>query len=654
MRMFKKEIWKILIRQRVLLWLLVFFIIKILSTFWGNESRPEYDTVEYRQYLEQYGGMLTYDAKQSFDHCYKEMRSVSEVINDLEDDFAQGVISENEYLEQMQRATQIKNKQPLTELFNDKIKYAEENPKIHYIIHNYGWEELLTVEKIDVLLIVFIFLIMVPMFCGEYESEMYYLHLCSRFGRNPLIATKIVAGMVLSIGMSIFSSLADYLYYWLNGGMEYGYAPVQSLSFFENSNLTCSLNQLWNKIVICRGVGAVYLTVMIFLISILLKRSLLCIVSNLVIVVVPMCFSKISNMKYWIPSPTGFLYATGYFYPNQYDYYIPDDIESFSEIEKYISFPEFTCVQRSIIFIAAFIIISAAMVLIFGGYKEKIRIMHGIQIYEKLKKINFFRSVGMVLLLSGIVVTMSGCVREQSTDDEEYACTMHVGDAKTDTYEFMVDGNNITAVEISSGKQFPVIRDVFEQLDNDTDTNLSIFTIKNYLFYSKVADDEWQIHKVDLKNFQDHCVYTQKVNNGLFCSYNLVLVSSDNYYVCDSRTLQTFYIDRSTGKWTTLGSIGSLTLGDYGNKMYYENDESKLVEYNFSDNTAKTYDEIVLPSRYSIRNNGATYFINDNYCYYINILDNNYIYKYDFDDGSNVLHSKDENIDDIKKLKVYG
>ena len=648
MRLLKKEIWKILLRQKVLFWLLVFAVIKILSVNFSNDIRPEYDTKEYRQFLEQYGGHINYKKNESFNECYKEMLSATESINNLEDEYIQGKISEKEYIEQLQKATMLKNEQSLIEQFNDKMVYASKNPKQHFIIHDYGWEEILTKENIDILLIVFIFLIMVPMFCSEYESEMQYLHLCSKFGRNKLIAIKIGVGIVIALGMSVFSSVTEYFYYWMNGGMSYGFAPVQSLAFFENSNLNCSLFQIWSQIVICRSLGAVFLSVMIFLVSIFLKRSLLCIVTNIVAVIIPICFSNISNLKYMIPLPTGLLYATGFFYPDQYNYNIPEDIESFSEIEKYISFPAFTSFQRNLIFGIVVFILIGMIALIFKGYNENIRVINARHIYERIKKIRVSRSISCMFLVSCMVFTMSGCVRERTLDDEKFARTMHVGDSKTDRYEFTVDGNNITAEEISTGKQFPVIRDVFEQLKGDDDSKLSLVTIENYLFYSKVEDDEWQIHRVNLENFEDSCVYTKEVNNSLECSYYLALVSADNYFVCDAQTQKTFYIDRNTGKWNSLGYIGFLTLGDYGNKIYYEDQNNHLIEYDICDETKKAYDEIILPSQYSTRNNGAAYYIEDDYCYYRNMLKDNYIYKYSFTDGSNVLYSKDKSISDIE------
>ena len=138
------------------------------------------------------------------------------------------------------------------------------------------------------------------------------------------------------------------------------------------------------------------------------------------------------------------------------------------------------------------------------------------------------------------------------------------------------------------------------------------------------------------------------MNDYLLCGYNLVLVSADYYFVCDSQTQKTFYIDRNTGKWTSLGYIGFLTLGDYGNKIYYEDQNNHLIEYDMCNETEKTYDEIVLPSQYSTRYESATYYIEDDYCYYINMLKDNYIYKYCFSDGSNVLYSKNKTIDDIE------
>ena len=221
MRLLKKEIWKILFHQKALLWLVIFAIIKLLSVNLMNDTRPEYDGAEYRQFLKQYGGQLDDDKQKSFDECYKNLRLASKNIDDLEDDYAQKKISEKEYLKQLKIQNKIKNQQSLIEQFNDKMIYANKNLQKHFIIHNYGWEEILTRENLDIVLIVFIFVIMIPIFCSEYESEMQCLQLCSRYGRNWLITIKLAIGIIIATGMSIFSSASEYIFYRLNGGMIY-------------------------------------------------------------------------------------------------------------------------------------------------------------------------------------------------------------------------------------------------------------------------------------------------------------------------------------------------------------------------------------------------------------------------------------------------
>lgn len=648
MRLLKKEIWKILFHQKALLWLVIFAIIKLLSVNLMNDTRPEYDGAEYRQFLKQYGGQLDDDKQKSFDECYKNLRLASKNIDDLEDDYAQKKISEKEYLKQLKIQNKIKNQQSLIEQFNDKMIYANKNLQKHFIIHNYGWEEILTRENLDIVLIVFIFVIMIPIFCSEYESEMQCLQLCSRYGRNWLITIKLAIGIIIATGMSIFSSASEYIFYRLNGGMIYGDAPVQALEFFDSSNLNCSLNELWQIVVISRCVGTIFLCITIYAVSILLKRSLLSIVANLLILIIPICFSNVSNLKYVIPLPTGLIYATGLFYPNQYDYNIPDDIESFSDIQKYISFPEFSTFQRNLVFGTVFLVMLVLVVLIYRGYKEKIHITNISQLSEKLAK-KKLRSFSCIILAGCMLLTMSGCVRQRPTDDEKFSRIMHANANKTDEYEFDIDEANITAKEVSTGKQFTIIRDVFEQLDaNENFVNLAMVVIENYLFYSKLEENEWQIHRVSLKDFEDKCVFTKELTEDALGGYYINLVSAENYFAVDVMSQKTYCIDRNTGEWTLMGNVGSITLGDYGNKAYYENQDNQLVEYDIHSGKEKIFEDIVLPSRYSMKGSMETYYIDDDFCYYINNLQNNYMYKYSFKDGSNVLYSKDKTIADLQ------
>jgi hypothetical protein len=218
--------------------LIVFFVLlKAGSLFFLCDARPEYDSTEYRIYLEQFGGRSDEEKQDAFDEIYQKLLSASGNINDLEDDYAQGQISQKEYLEQLSQVTKYKNEESVIKTFREKMVYASEDEQKHFVIHDYGWTQLLTEEHPDFLLVVLLFLLMVPVWCREYETEMYYLQLCSRNGRTRLTAVKIVMGSIMAVLLSLAFSLMEYLYYMANGGMEYGYAPVQSLAFFYESSL---------------------------------------------------------------------------------------------------------------------------------------------------------------------------------------------------------------------------------------------------------------------------------------------------------------------------------------------------------------------------------------------------------------------------------
>lgn len=79
---------------------------------------------------------------------------------------------------------------------------------------------------------------------------------------------------------------------------------------------------------------------------------------------------------------------------------------------------------------------------------------------------------------------------------------------------------------------------------------------------------------------------------------------------------------------------GSSHLGEYGNKVYYQNYENHIAVYDLRTKDTLVYEEVNLRSDSSIKNS-AQYCICGKYCYYTNILDNDYIYRYDFETGEN-------------------
>lgn len=339
-----KEMRKFFIRQYVLIWLVVFFCLKVISTYFFSDADEVENREIYYSYLDEFGGKLDAQKEEALLARYDEFNQSSAKLNELEQQYDEGEITQEDYLQQLSEVAKIKQEGEVVKLFHSKYEYAAENPKTHYIMDENGWTQLLTEEHLDYLLVLLLFLISVPMFCSEYETEMNVLQLCSKNGRERLTLLKILLLGLVAMAVAFLFSLVDFCFYQQKYGLALGDAPMQSLQFFEESIHHFTLMQLWWMVTFTRMVGALFLSMMILAVSVVVKKSLLSIVVNALLVSLPIVFSNSARLKYMLPLPTGLLYGTGYYFSDIYEY----SYEA-GEMEKNVSFQSFTQRQLGLI-----------------------------------------------------------------------------------------------------------------------------------------------------------------------------------------------------------------------------------------------------------------------------------------------------------------
>ncbi|RDU24900.1 hypothetical protein [Anaerosacchariphilus polymeriproducens] len=610
--MIKNEAYKFFIKQRVLLCILVFIGLKIIFTIYMAGTSETKPTDSYTEYLKILGGELNDEKTAYIEKQYEKLKNVSTGINDLEEQVALGHITQEEYEQTLRELSKTKQEQTEIKLFYQKYQYALENRKQHYIIDEEGWNEVLTTEKMDILLIFFIFIISIPVFCSEYETEMNYLQLCSRKGRDRLTLIKIVMTCMTSLILCLFCLLCDFMRLKFLYGMDFAYAPIQSLTFFKNSGLKLTLWHLMGLIMAVKILGSIFLTVFIMAISILFHKSLITILVSGAGTILPAFLTSSAKLKYLLPLPTGLLSGAGYFFPDIYKYQlVSSDIDL--DVEKYLSFSAFTVRERTLHFLLYFIVILILVALIFIGYKGTLRIF---------------------LMLSISCMLLCGCAKSDIYNEEVfYENSSESNHIVTDKYYFYQKDNNILCKNIDTGDEFSIIRDPFKQTKDDFECSLSMFATNQYLYYAKDYDQVLIIYRVNLTNFEEDVIYSKEYQGNHY--YNLAVVTENKFYVYDSESSDFYEISRKYHKWNCLGNIEYLTTGDYGNKIYYENLNSQLVKMDVSTGKQHIYNDISLHSKYSTQS--SRFCIQSDYCYYTNLMDHDYIYKYCFATGENQL-----------------
>lgn len=537
-----KEMRKFFIRQYVLIWLVVFFCLKVISTYFFSDADEVENREIYYSYLDEFGGKLDVQKEEALLARYDEFNQSSAKLNELEQQYDKGELTQEDYLQQLSEVAKIKQEGEVVKLFHSKYEYAAENPETHYIIDENGWTQLLTEEHLDYLLVLLLFLISVPMFCSEYETEMNVLQLCSKNGRERLTLLKILLLGLVAMAVAFLFSLVDFCFYRQKYGLALGDAPMQSLQFFEESIHHFTLMQLWWMVTFTRMVGALFLSMMILAVSVVVKKSLLSIVVNALLVSLPIVFSNSARLKYMLPLPTGLLYGTGYYFSDIYEY----SYEA-GEMEKNVSFQSFTQRQLGLIAGMTAVVLIGLIFVVVWKYLD---------LHIHRKKSSF---VTAVLLVSLLTLGLSGCSREK----EEFYENMSVQNlvSMTDQYQFTLDFlNRIICSDLETGESFSVLRNVFEQDSNDASFSVTFFATNQYLYYAKDYQEternydehfEFQIYRVDLSDFLEECVYSKTYSHEDLTSFGLYFVSENYFYVHmnEDNTEKYYTINRRTGEW---------------------------------------------------------------------------------------------------------
>lgn len=626
--------------QRMMLWLVLVILLKILGTFYGAEKSEPDLPEEYPAYFRILGGKVTEEKRQYIEQRYRNLSTVPGQINDLEDDYESGKIGRRDYLDRIAELSKIKKEERCIKLFYNRYEYASKDTDRRYIVQDAAWEELLTKEHLDFLLILFLFLMAVPLFCEEYQSEMQMLQVCS-VGRRivPVVKMILMAGVALLT--AFLFSVTEYFAYTSQLGGEYSHAPIQSLTFFEESSLPFSFLELWGFQTACRMFGAVFLVLVIMAVSILVKKNLLTVIGSVLTVVIPAAISNVPKIKYILPCPAGLLYGAGYFYPNQYDYDLTEDGDV---VEKILVFKAFS--WRELALLGIFFLLCMVLLVCFGIHcyqnkylwKEFVMRRHG-KGSGKMKVLRqIFMSACMALLSLLSAICLPGCGLKEVNGGESFYENSSSGNSLINhRYRFTVENNNILMHDLKTGKESYLLRDVFVQAGEGENYELSAYVTEDYLYYGKDTDTELLIYRVDLSDFSSKCIY-QKECDEINVRYELELVSSRAFYVYDIFHCENYCIDREDGSWTRFNAASGLYAAEYGNVVYYEDMESRIACFDARTGKEKAFPKIAIRSQFSATS--SAFHIYGNRCFYTNMLDHDNIYCYHISTGENKLFMK--------------
>jgi hypothetical protein len=265
------------------------------------------------QYLMKVNGKLTEEKENFIANEEKRLNDANSESNNIADRYIKGEISEEEFILKNKKIDKQLEKADAFKILYDQYKFIKQKPEERFFLYTNGWTNLLAHESLDMILIFLILIIITPIFTNEYEKDMIPLIITSKNGKGIISAYKIIAASIITILVTLSFSLIEYICCYLRYGLPSGSFPLESIMFFGTSKHHISLLQTYLYICLIKVIGFLVFTYFVLFISIILRGTILTLLTSLSLVLVPYFIYLNNSVIYRLPLPLGFMIGNGYF-----------------------------------------------------------------------------------------------------------------------------------------------------------------------------------------------------------------------------------------------------------------------------------------------------------------------------------------------------
>lgn len=621
--------------QKGWLWISLYFSFSLAFLFFFDtpkNSEVEMNTSAYHYYLDLVHGPHTDETEQLFKNEAAKISEAQVALTKIYDDYYDGHISEKELQDSVPSLEKvIENEQGFKTIF-DQYMYVRENPDNRYYLATNGWDGLLSTEQLDFGLLLLLLLLVTPVFCAEFSSDMHSLHLTLRKGTREHAITKMLLVLLVVIILSILSVMMRYGFYEMKYGLDHGDYPIQSLSYFGTSLKDLSLFStfLWSTSL--KIFGNLIFVMFIMLFSVWTKKYALTLFSSTVVILLPYYLFTLDSSKYFLPGPLGFMLSTGYFRGSEYER------NPFTD--------QMDVIYEGVPIMTMFILLIISLCIGIGAWI--VILYHHTNTWYTRKRRHKLQSLSITLLLfCMIAVSLVGCDSSNKADKEhDIFNSISRQTFENDSYRFYIDiteDNRPVFEDKETGEIENLMRSPFSSL---TSVEPYIYGNGSFVYYMKMDYDKSGFYKetnrlslieVDTTTFDEKVIYEKNANMAKDTFLNLhttddidflgitsVFVDKEHIYlVVDDSQIRR--ISRLTGKTDTIiqTSISNNIAYD-GKYIYYPNEAYQIIKYD-----TQTEKEMTIPDITSTQ-----FFLTENELYYVNRQDNYRIYAMNLSDSS--------------------
>ncbi|MFD0710808.1 TolB family protein [Paenibacillus sp. GCM10027626] len=605
---FRYELKKMLLKQKGLLFIVLYFVCSLASLMIGDQpANPDAVTngAHYQYYLQQVKGRFTAETDEFFKAEASRISQAKVELRKLYDDYYDREITEAELTAKAEPLEALLEHQYGFQTIYDQYTYVRENPENRYFLATNGWAGLLAGDKLDVLFVLLLLVLIAPVFCFEYESRMDTLLLTVKKGIRTHARCKILLALITVVVLCLLSAIVQLSFFSLKYGLEDGSYPLQSLSYFGLSTKTLTLQQAFFWMTAGRIFGCLVFAMMIIATAVYVKRYALTLFICTAVILLPHYSFALESTKYWLPGPLGFMLASGFLRGNEFEYNLFTD--------------QMDAVYKEVTGGAVLLLLTVTLLLGIALYIGVMR--RQMNMWSLHRRRGKAAAAGMLLTVMTTAV-LSGCTSSAPAESKLIYNEAARFTYDNDQYRFRVDTADPDRVQIvyenkATGEQEQLIRQPLRALMQVQPLIAGRGPFVYYLKYDneksgfREMTDRFSVVEVDTRTFDERIIFERNVSGdrGEFLGiYGGSGAAESSFFV----TLRSFFvgereiyfvgeheirkIELRTGKSKTIITASLLgNIGYDGRTIYYLNDRSEVVAYDTGLDRESIVSDVITP-----------------------------------------------------------
>ena len=318
--MIKSEIHKCIIKNGLWKIIIFFLLIKICSVCvqqYDYNELIESNKKNYLDILEWASGKVDGSKEEKINKFYNNLVKKVKARNELQQFQQNNRIGIDEYKKKYIELThEIEGRDAFNLVYHQYVK-ARENPDKIWIIYDNGLNAFWSQTAPDHFLIMLLIIFNVLIIGSDYENEMDCILRTSYMGRKKLFFARCISSYLFSFIITALFFIIEIGYIQIKFGIDGLEAPIQSISFLENSNYNGNIIGALIGVLFLRIAGAFFLVTLVHMLTYLTKRNIISIFLSLSVIYVPYMLQTKESTIYHFPTPIGMMIAKGYYLGNK-------------------------------------------------------------------------------------------------------------------------------------------------------------------------------------------------------------------------------------------------------------------------------------------------------------------------------------------------